>query len=97
MEMLDLGRINAIAPYSVAFYDDSYHFETAGGIHIAIEFEPEHNFQYNGYWLGLLNLDRRPSLRDENISLIISKTHPQHDDIVSYFDDVVQMFKENKP
>ena len=161
--MLDLSRINSFAPYTVELRDDAYHFVTDDGIHIAIEFLPERNFQFNGYWLGLINLDRKPSLRDENIkltvfciveeffrqnaefllficdtanskqaarnrlflywfstfehkegfcirnrmllnegqedylSLIISKSHPQFEDIIQYFDDVVQMFKENKP
>ena len=163
MERLDLRKVNSVAPYFVELRDGTYQFVTDDGIHIAIEFEPERNFQFYGYWLGLLNLDRRPSQRDDNIkltvcciveeffrqnadfllficdttngkqaarnrlflywfssfehnehycirnkrivseeqedyiSLIIPKSHPQFEDIVNYFDDVVQLFKDSKP
>jgi len=73
MEKLDLDRINKDDVYPVSSMSDTdYQFVTDAGLHIAIQFYEESRFGgLTGYWLGLANLDDKPSFNDDKVRCTI--------------------------
>lgn len=100
MMVLDTDRISARSfCYKVWRERDKYLFETDNRIVYVVSFDPYDGFA--GYEQRMRYSIHTAMVKDENvenyIALILQVSHPYHDEIVSYFESIIDLFNENKP
>ena len=93
MRVLDIDRINRVAPYDVMFQNGKYVFKTDASIVFSVQFEQETELDngYPVYWFHLINSESKPSPRDskvrDTIICIIEEFFCDSPDVLLYLCD----------
>ena len=104
MKELNIDQINCHAPYDVCCdRDGAIQFRTDYGVEYSVTFDDDANPYFTAYWFNLSNMNARTSPGDpkvaqtEYVAMIVQRSNPQLDKILSFFDTEIAMFNENKP